>query len=105
MINLSLVKSLSIAKVSVKVMHSDDIAVSTRTVDKLMITSDDPNSAFLNRAFPDSTVQLWDQNPVNGEYVIAYEMDPGLHWKLKTMLPKVCFRVNVHPQWDYFLKL
>ena len=96
MINLSLVKSLTIPKVSVKMMHSDDIAVSTRTVDKLMITSDDPNSAFLNRAFPDSTVQFWNQNPVNGEYVIAYEMDPGLHWKLKTMLPKVCFRVNVH---------
>ena len=91
MINLSLVKSLSIAKVSVKVMHSDDIAVSTRTVDKLMITSDAPNAAFQNRAFTKSTVQLWNQNPVDGKYVIAYEMDTGLHGKLKTMLPKVCF--------------
>ena len=56
-----------------------------------MITSDDPNAAIMNQAFPDSTVQLWDQNFVNGEYIIAYEINPGLHHKVKTMLPKVCF--------------
>ena len=76
--------------VSVKVINSGDIAVSARTVDKLMITSDDPNAALMNQAFLDTTVQLWDQNVVNGEYVIAYELDPGLHDKLKTMLPEVC---------------
>ena len=73
-----------------KVINSGDIAVSARTVDKLMITSDDPNAALMNQAFLDTTVQLWDQNVVNGEYVIAYELDPGLHDKLKTMLPEVC---------------
>ena len=75
-------------------INSGDIAVSARTVDKLMVTSDDPNAALMSRAFPDSTVQLWDKNRVNGEYVIAYEFNPGLHSKLITMLPKVCFRVN-----------
>ena len=56
-----------------------------------MITSDDSNQG-LNRAFHDSTVQLWDQNLANGKYVIAYELDPGLDDKLKALLPKVCFR-------------
>ena len=74
-------------------INSGDIAVSARTVGKLMITSDDPNAALMSHAFPDSTVQLWDQNIVSGEYIIAYEFNPELHNKLKTMLPKVCFRV------------
>ena len=67
------------------------MAVSARTVNTLMITSNDSNLGLMNRAFPDSTVQLWNQNPVDGKYVIAYELDPGLYHKLKTMLPKVCF--------------
>ena len=90
LINLSSVKFLLIGKASVKVINSGDIAVSARTVDKLMITSDDPTAALMNQAFLDTTVQLWDQNVVNGEYVIAYELDPGLHDKLKAMLPEVC---------------
>lgn len=72
-------------------IHSGDIAVSGRTIDTLMITSDDSNQE-LDRAFLDSTVKLWDQNPVNGKYVIAYEFDPGLDHELKALLPKVCFR-------------
>ena len=94
-INLSLVKFLSNSNVSMQVKNSGDIAVSARTIDKLMITSDDPNAAFMRHAFPDSTIQLWNQNVVNGEYIIAYEFNPGLHHKLQTMLPKVCLRVNV----------
>ena len=43
------------------------------------------------RAYPNSKVDLWDQNFINGEYVIAYELNPGLHPKLQSMLPKVCF--------------
>ena len=58
-----------------------------------MITSDDSNLGLMNRAFPDSTVQLWNQNPVNGKYVIPYELDPWLHEKLKTKLPKVCYKI------------
>ena len=81
---------LSIGKIFVKEIDSGDIAVSARTVDTLMMTSDDSNPGLMNRAFPDSTIQLWNQNPVNGKYVIAYELDPGLHNKLKTVLPKVC---------------
>ena len=72
-------------------IHSGDIAVSGRTIDTLMITSDDSNQR-LNRAFQDSTVQLWNENLVNGKYVIAYELDPGLDDEFKTLLPKVCFR-------------
>ena len=72
-------------------IHSGDITVSGRTIDTLMITSDDSNQR-LNRAFQDSTVQLWNENLVNGKYVIAYELDPGLDDELKTLLPKVCFR-------------
>ena len=94
LINLLLVKFLSNSNVSMKVKNSGDIAVSARTIDKLMITSDDPNSALMSHAFPDSTIQLWNQNLVNGEYIIAYEFHSGLHHKLQTMLPKVCFRVN-----------
>ena len=94
LINLLLVNFLSNSNVSVKVKNSGDIAVSARTIDKLMITSDDPNSALMSHAFPDSTIQLWNQNFVNGEYIIAYEFNPGLHHKLHTMLPKVFFRVN-----------
>ena len=43
-----------------------------------MQTKDDLNASLL-QAFPDSKVDLWDQNIVNGKYVIAYEMNPGLH--------------------------
>ena len=70
-------------------IHSGDIAVSGRTIDTLMITSDDSNQG-LNRAFQDSTVQLWNQNLVNGKYVIAYELVPGLDHELTALLPKVC---------------
>ena len=98
LINMSLVIFLSIGKIFDD-NDSGDIAVSARTVDTLMITSDDSNlgpgihGQKPNGAFPDSTIQLWNQNPVNGKYVIAYELDPGLHHKLKTKLPKVCHRM------------
>jgi len=69
-----------------------DIAVSEKTFQKMMITSDDSN-ATLWKAYPDSRVDLWDQNFINGEYVIAYELDSGLHPKLQSLLPKVCSRV------------
>ena len=59
-----------------------------------MITSDDPNAAIMNQAFPDSTVQLWDQNFVNGEYIIAFELGPQLHYKIRRMLPLVGLRLT-----------
>ena len=70
--------------------NSGDIAVSGKTVQKLLETTDDADAAIW-KAYPDSTVDLWDQNIVNGKYVIAYEMNPGLDRKLKSMLPKVRF--------------
>ena len=52
LINLSLVKFPFIGKVSMKVINSGDIAVSARTVGKLMITSDDPNAALMSPGVP-----------------------------------------------------
>ena len=53
-----------------------------------MKMSGDSNTAMWN-AYPDSEVDLWDQNLVNGEFVVAYEINPGLDHKLQNMLPKV----------------
>ena len=47
------------------------------------------SNAAIWKAYPDSKVDLWDQNVVNGEFVIAYELSPGLDHKLQDMLPKV----------------
>ena len=74
---------------STQKMNSGDIAVSDKTFHKMMETSDNSN-ATLWKAYPDSRVDLWDQNFINGEYVIAYELNPGLHPKLQSMLPNVC---------------
>ena len=48
----------------------------------------DSNKAIW-KAYPDSKVDLWDQNVVNGEFVIAYQISQGLDHKLQDMLPKV----------------
>ena len=61
-----------------------------------MKMSGDSNTAMWN-AYPDSEVDLWDQNLVNGEFVIAYEINPGLDHKLQNMLPKVVFFIK---RWD-----
>ena len=68
--------------------YSGDIAVSRKTAHKLMKISGDSNTAMWG-AYPDSRVDLWDQNVVNGEFVIAYEINPGLDYKLQNMLPEV----------------
>ena len=53
-----------------------------------MKSSSDSN-AEIWRAYPESGVDLWDQNFVNGEYKIAYEFNPNLHQKVRSLLPKV----------------
>ena len=53
-----------------------------------MDISDDSNAA-LSRAYSKSNLDLWDQNFVNGEYIIAFELNPDLHHKIRSMLPKV----------------
>ena len=68
--------------------YSGDIAVSEKTVHKLMKTSSGSNAAIW-KAYPDSQVDLWDQNLLNGEYVIAFEMNPGLGQSLQNLLPAV----------------
>ena len=56
----------------------------------MMKTSDD-SSAPLFRAYQSTEAKLWDENIVNGEYIIAYELDYSLHQDLKNVLPKVYF--------------
>ena len=54
-----------------------------------------PNGASnsnIMKAYPNSAVDLWDQNFVNGEYIIAYELSPGLDRTIQTLLPKVRFQ-------------
>ena len=46
-------------------------------------------------AYVDSSADLWDKNIVNGEYIIAYELNSGLDHKLQDMLPEVCFEIVV----------
>ena len=55
-----------------------------------MNTSNNFN-AELWRAYS-NTENLWDQNLINGEYVIAYAFNSSLDQKLIDMLPKVRFR-------------
>ena len=103
-IKLWLVSSNSVCwslSLDIKNLYSGDIAVSEKTVNKLMKTSSDSNTAIWN-AYPDSKVDLWDQNLVNGEYVIAFELNPGLGQSLQNLLPQVCKKLNVS---DYMVNL
>ena len=43
----------------------------------------------LSDALTDWRTDLWHEIFTNGAYLIAYEFNPGLHPKLKSMLPKV----------------
>ena len=52
-------------------------------------TSDDSNEAHM--AYPNSNPR-WNQNFVNGEYVIAYTLDPLLDQAVKSTLPEVYFK-------------
>jgi len=54
-----------------------------------MKTSDYEKTELL-RAFPDAQVDFWDQDFVNGKYIISYVFDPSLHQTLQNLLPKVC---------------
>ena len=42
-------------------------------------------------ALADSEIDLWHENFVNGEYVIAYELGYSLHQDVQSILPKVYF--------------
>ena len=75
-------------------LYLGDIAVSEKTFDKLLKSSNDSNVDIWG-AYPISKIDLWDQNFVNGKYIIAYELNPYLHEKLKSMLPKVRFQIIV----------
>ena len=65
--------------------------MSENTFNKMIITSDDSNSAIM-RGYPAPEAELWDENFVNGEYVIAYEFSAWLHPDVQSMLPKVNHR-------------
>ena len=59
-----------------------------------MKISGNSNTAMVN-AFSNTEMDLWDQNVVDGEFVIAYVINPGLDQKLQNMLPKVYFLSKV----------
>ena len=44
---------------------------------------------------PVSEYDLWHENFVNGEYVIAYELNDSLDSKLQTMIPKVSLELRL----------
>ena len=73
---------------------SGDIAVSEKTLDKLMHISSDSNTAIW-KAFANSTADLWDQNLVDGKYIIAFELNLGLGQSLLNLLPEVCNKADV----------
>ena len=84
-------------------LHSGDIAVSEKTLHKLLKVRSDPNTAKWN-AFPNSTVDIWDQNLVNEEYIIAFELNSGLGQSLQNLLPEVynkadVWNINYHMIW------
>ena len=56
-------------------------------------------NANLWRSYTKSSIDRWNQNFVNGKYIIAYEFNPSLHPKLQNMLPKV----NIYAQ-DFWFK-
>ena len=56
-----------------------------------MINSTLTSNSTHSNAYPDTSVDLWDKNIVNGEYIIAYELNYGLDRKIQDMLPKVSF--------------
>ena len=68
---------------------SGDIAVSGKTVRKLLKTTDYVNASDMKAYAVNLTVDLWDQNFVNGKYIVAFEINPGLDSNIKTKLPKV----------------
>ena len=71
-------------------MISGDIAVSRKTVRKLININSDVDAGDVD-AYSDSAIDLWNKNIVNGQYVIAYELNSGLDRVLQNMLPKVSF--------------
>ena len=63
--------------------------MSEKTLHKFMEIRSGSNTATW-KAYPDSKVDLWDQNLVKGEYVVAFELNPGLGQSLQNLLPEVC---------------
>ena len=63
--------------------------MSEKTLHKFMEISSGSNTATW-KAYPDSTVDLWDENLVKGEYVVAFELNHGLGQSLQNLLPEVC---------------
>ena len=68
--------------------------MSGKTVDKLMNTTGGFNSMLMQKAYSDSKGSegaLWNETFVNGNYIIAYELNSGLDYTLQRMIPEVRF--------------
>ena len=69
----------------IKQSHSGDIAVSENTFNKMIKN----NYGSQPASYPSPVAYYWGQNFVNGQYLIAYELDYGLNQNVETILPKV----------------
>ena len=58
-----------------------------------MKTSHDLNTTYW-KAYSNSKIDLWDQNLVDGKYVIAFQLNHGLGPSLQKLLPEV-FNISV----------
>ena len=45
------------------------------------------------KAYQDAKNDIWDQNFIDGKYIISFEINPYLDRKLQSMLPLVRFNV------------
>ena len=66
-----------------KQTHSGDVAVSSFSFNRMIKTSDERLMAYPTRN------PYWDQNFVNGEYIIAYRFGPFLNQAVRNGLPEV----------------
>ena len=70
-------------KVPTKKNYSGDIAVSGFSFRRMI------NTSGLHMAYSKNSDNYWNQNIVNGEYVIAYKFGPWLNQAVKSGLPEV----------------
>ena len=77
--------------------------MSENTFNKMIENSYDSNAEFV-RAYPSPEAYFWDQNFVNGQYVIAYELNNALNQNVGNMLPQVYwYSVEIKPEiFDHF---
>ena len=73
--------------------------VSRQTFQTLLETNGNFNGSA-SLAFTNSSLDIWNQNVVNGKYIVSYEIYDGLDDLLKSMIPKERFHQRIsHTVW------